>query len=185
MIKSLAERISKKWEPCSSHPSLPEITAAASLAHHGFLRSAKKLYLRDVDLASVPAEHLASLASCMTDYVVISNVSNTDLTTILDSSKSEVLRINKQSLSTEETQALVRAMANVERVFLGDDVTIDISTLVTYSGRGKCKMVEFNTVVKYREEVRRWVQRISWRVLATKNEYGIVITASKAQRTLT
>ena len=92
MIKSLAERISKKWEPCSSHPSLPEITAAASLAHHGFLRSAKKLYLRDVDLASVPAEHLASLASCMMDVLIINNVSNVNLVSILDN-LNEVLKL--------------------------------------------------------------------------------------------
>ena len=151
--------------PCA-HLRLPEITTAASLAHHGFLRSMEEIWLRDVDLSSVPAEHLASLAACVTESVIIWNVSNCDLTSILDSSKSEVLEIANQSLSREETRAVVRAMANVEMVQLGQEgeVTLDISTLVTYGGQGKCKLVEFwdNTAVKYREEVRRWTQRTSW-----------------------
>ena len=42
--------------------------------------------------------------------VVISNVSECDLVTILNSVKSRVLSIRDQSLESEETQALVRAM---------------------------------------------------------------------------
>ena len=62
VIESLAARIRDKW--ADGHcPSLPEIITAASLAHHGFLRSVKCMRLRDVDLGSVPAEHLASLAA--------------------------------------------------------------------------------------------------------------------------
>ena len=87
----------------SIFPSAPEISTAASLAHQGLLDSVKEMYLKDVDLASVPADHLASLAACVTADVVIWNVSNTDLTSILDSCKSEWLRISNQSLSTEET----------------------------------------------------------------------------------
>ena len=119
-----------------------------------------------MDLASVPAEHLASLTACVTELVDIWNVSNTDLTSILDSSKSEQLQIDIQSLSTEETRALVRAMENVEILGLNGGLTLDISTLVTYDGRGKCEKVVFyyDTADKYREEVLRWAQRISWTV---------------------
>ena len=48
----------------------------------------------------------------------------------------------------------------------GEDLTLDISTLATYSGQGKCKKVGFyyDTAVKYREDVQRWAQRISWTV---------------------
>ena len=169
MIESLAARIRDKWVS-GYWPRLPEITTAASLAHHGLLRSVKRMWLEDVDLASVPAEYLASLTACVTELVEIWNVSNIDLTSILDRCKSAVLNIDNQNLSTEETQSLVRAMANVERVSLGllgeVEVTLDISTLVTYVGQGKCKWVAFryDTGVKYREEVRRWAQRICWRV---------------------
>ena len=174
---SLAERIRDKWD-YEHYPRVPEITTAASLAHHGLLRSVKYMRLDDVDLASVPAEQLASLAACVTEGVMIRNVSNTDLTSILDSSKSRVLQINKQILSTEETLALVRAMgAGLERVWLGlrGKVTLDISTLVTYSGQGKCKTVGFynNTAVQYRE-VLRWAQRISWRVTRDESKEIII-----------
>ena len=59
--------------------------------------------------------------------VDISNVSGCDLVTILDSVKSNLLIIISQSLSSEETQALVRAMeSGVLEVRLNKDVTLDI-----------------------------------------------------------
>ena len=87
----------------------------------------------------------------------LSYVSNIDLTSLLDSSKSEELIIDDQSLSTEETQAVVRAMTNVEIVELG------VVGELTH-GRGKCKSVELVKTENCIEEVRRWTQRISWSV---------------------
>ena len=175
MIESLAERIRAKWD-IYYYPGLPEITTAASLAHHGLLGSLRVMWLHDEDLSSVPAEHLASLTACVTEDVDIRDVSNTDLTSILDSSKSIVLDIDKQSLSIEETRAVVRAMANVVSLGLYGEVTLNIITLVTYDGRGKCRKVGFynNTAEKYREEVRRWSQRISWRVTREENNAIII-----------
>ena len=63
---------------------LPEITCAASLVHHKLLGSVEEMWLCDVDLTSVPAEHLASLVSSVTECVAIWNVSGCDLVTILD-----------------------------------------------------------------------------------------------------
>ena len=73
-------------------PSLPEIACAASLAHHGLLGSISEVWLKDVNLTSVPAQHLASLASYVTKCVTIENVSGCDLVTILDSLNCQVLR---------------------------------------------------------------------------------------------
>ena len=92
MIDSLAARIRAKWGPSYS-PRVQEITTAASMAHHGLLLSVVWMLLEDVDLASVPAEHLASLANCVTDCVMIKNVSNTDLISFLDRSMSVWLDI--------------------------------------------------------------------------------------------
>ena len=172
-VKRQAERIRYKWDSGYSC-QLREISTAASLAHHGFLRSIEWMWLCDVDLSSVPAEHLASLAACATFYITISNV--TDLTRILDSCKSKGLVIRNQSLNTEETRALVRAMANVERVELGclGEVTLDISTLVTYGGRGKCERVEFYHKTAYREQVLKWAQSISWTVKSFYNSEIII-----------
>ena len=101
-----------------------DFVTAASLHHHGILIGSVDFMKLDedvdVDLASVPAEHLASLASCVTNDLIINNVSNCDLVSILDSVKCKGLKINRQTLSCEETQALVRAMeSRVEVVVFG------------------------------------------------------------------
>ena len=117
VFESLAERFKYML---GRYPSiLPAITCAASLAHHGLLGSVWGMRLFDVDLTSVPAEHLASLVSSVTERVYIHNVCGCDLVTILDSVKSKWLNIRYQSLSSEETQALVRVMeSHVELVKL-------------------------------------------------------------------
>ena len=98
---------------------LPVITCAASLAHQRLLGSVRVMRLDDDDLTSVTAEHLASLVSYVTRCVYIKNVSGCGLVNIMESVKSRVLDISRQSLSTEETQALVRAMeSGVEMVKL-------------------------------------------------------------------
>merc|ERR1711894_206056 len=96
---------------CRGYRANPrEITCAASLAHHSLLGSVQVMELRNVDLTSVPAEHLASLVSSVTWRVYIRNVRGCDLVTFLDSVKNEVLNISRQSLGSEGTHALVRAM---------------------------------------------------------------------------
>ena len=96
------------------------------------------MWLCNVDLASVLAEHLSSLATCVMEKIVITNVGNTNLTSILDSCTSQLLDIDSQSLSTAETLVLVWAMRKVEEVKLGAyrELTLNITTLVTYSGWG-------------------------------------------------
>ena len=87
-LERLAERIRAKWDG-SNIPRLQEIITAASLAEHGFLHSVERMILRYVDLASVLAEHMASLAACVTDRVAIIGVLNCDLINILDNIKCE------------------------------------------------------------------------------------------------
>ena len=50
------------------------IMCGASLAQHGLLDSVKDLRLYNIDLSSVPAQHLTSLASCVTSKLFIMNV---------------------------------------------------------------------------------------------------------------
>ena len=48
--------------------SIENISCAANLAHQGLLRCVEDVKLEDVDLASVPTEHLlSSLTSCADD----------------------------------------------------------------------------------------------------------------------
>ena len=71
---------------------------------------------------------------------------------------------------------LVRAMENVEVVKLGlnGEVTLDISTLVTYGGLGKCERVEFYHTTAVRDQVLRWTQSISWTVTRDYNSEIII-----------
>ena len=136
---------------------------AASLAHNGLLGSVKYMTLTDVYLRDIPAQHLASLASCVTRYLHIENVSGCYLVSILTSVKCQ--RLGIYSLGREETKALVQAMeSGVEEVMLGGRVTLDIEALTEYSGQGVCREVELRND-RYREELRTWAKTRSWIVI--------------------
>ena len=144
------------------------ITFAARLAHHRLLESVKSMII-DVDLTSVPDEHLAS---SVTGELHIKNVSGCDLVTILDNVNCKHLYIWSQCLGSEETQALVRAMeSRVEKVVLFGGVTLDIRNLIEYSGQGKCRVVRCysDTAQKYREKLRTWASSKNWEVISDDN----------------
>ena len=156
VLKSLAERVKSKLDfrrvDFYVDPFLTRITTLASLAHHGILGSMRCLWMIDLDLASVPNEHLVSLVSCLTEYLYIKNVSNCNIISILDSVKSEKLHIDNQSLSSEETRALVRAMeSGVMEVKLGfsEEVSLDMTALTQYNGQGKCVRVQLGNVITF------------------------------------
>ncbi len=144
---------------------LANITCAASLAHHGLLNSVKWLWLEDIDMTTVPAEHLASLVSRVTEHLVIENVHGCDLVTVLDSVKSKELLIKSRSLNSEETQALVRAIeSGVERVRLIDKVKIDISAITSYN----------RLLDRCRGKLMTLARSRNWNVIQKKNSYCII-----------
>ena len=159
-------------------PHRGQIITYASLAHHGLLGSMDRLLLNTADLATVPADLLASLISYSREEVAIRNVKNCDMISLLDSVQCEQLRIGIQSLSSEETMSLVRAMeSRVERLKLASegDITLDMAVLSQYSGLGKCYKVLFEGVflVKYYEEVRSWTKKIQWREFRNGMEWSL------------
>ena len=106
----------------------------------------------------------------MNRSVTIGNVNNCNI--ILDSVKSKWLTIKKQSLTSEETRTLVRAMeSKVEEVNLGlldeESVTLDMAALTHYRGEGKCEAVNLGKIFfgKYEAELRNWVERIDCKVV--------------------
>ena len=171
-----AENLVAKIQNEVTSPRLPEINTIAYLAHHTpqnipyvhwLLCSVESLVLENVDLTSVPAEHLASLASCVKYTLHIINVHTFTLINILDNIKIDILIIKKQRLGSGETRAVVRAMeSGVKTVYLGGGgfMSLDIRALTQYSGHGKCERVGCygDTADIYREEVRTWGQRINW-----------------------
>ena len=121
-----------------------------------------------INLSSVPAENLASLVSCVTGLLHIRNISGCGLGPILDSVQSEWLVIFGQSLGSEETRALVRAMeSGVEIVELSGELTLDIKAMIEYSGQGKCREVwcYIDTGV-FKEDLRTWAQSRNWQVIS-------------------
>ena len=175
VFESLAERVRGMLWDVWSNVSL--ITCASSLANHGLLGSVYWMRLEDVDLTSVPTEPLASLASSVIGRVLIENVSGSGLVTILDNVKSEELVIYNQSLNSEETQALVRAMeSRVEEVRLHREVTLDIRDLMEYSGQGKCREVRCygDTADRYREQLRTWATSNNWTVTNDQSHLFII-----------
>ena len=172
--ETLVAQTREEWVPWGEERGknirfLTEVVTAASPAHHGLLDSVKRIYLQEVDLASVPSEHLASLASCVTDSLIIIKVENCDMITILDNVKTFLLGVCDQPLSTEETQALVRAMeSRVERVILGyvEELSLDIAALTQYSGQGKCSLLSLvpnaDKDTKYRKDLMRWMFKVHW-----------------------
>ena len=153
------------------------ISCTASLVHHGLLKSLDRLAMVDVDLSDVPSKHLLSLASCVTERLAIVNVQGFDLVAILDSVECEVLQITRQNLSTEETQALVRAMeTRVEETWLGfgSKVSLDIEALTQYNGQGKCRSITIassSLSLGTEEKYENWLQLDSKWCL-NKNLYG-------------
>ena len=173
VMQNLAHRV-KDTLPgltISSSPSLEEIVCAAILAHQGILVPAEALVLENVNLASIPAQYLASLVSSVTDDVhIIGEVSGCNLVTILDSAKCRSLHINSQSLGTEETEALVQAMETYVKVLHLYDVTLDMETFNKYSGHGMCSKVtsdSYNREIlpeELREGLRSWTASKGWHV---------------------
>ena len=123
-MESLAERVRKLIaDPVRIDSNLPGITCAASLAHHKLLGFLETLFLWNVDLTSVPGNHLASLVSGGAANVFIQNNSDCSLVSILDSVKCKLLRIKSYDSSNQSLEvvcrALVRAMkSRVEKVLL-------------------------------------------------------------------
>ena len=146
------------------------VRCAASLAHHGLLDSVyvESMMLSDVDLSPVPAQHLASLASCVSDRAGIYDVSGCGLVSFIDGVQCiDTLWIRSQSLGREETWALVQAMvSSVQNVELHDEVTLDIEALAEYRGNSRCTSVKLfsDTAARYREQLRTWARNIKWGV---------------------
>ena len=165
---------------------LSVITCAASLAHHGVLGSVHFLRLRsDVNLASIPGDHLASLASCVTWGVSIRNHRDCDLVSILARVNCPVTIFSQQSLGSEQIKALVRAMeSRVSSVCLGDEdedddesspLTRDDVDLTEYSGQGKCEVIsQVGTAPRYRQQMKTWAQSRNW-VVDYDDEYGFSV----------
>ena len=171
-MESLARIVNNERNLCCSGSVfyLRSITFAARLAHQGLLGSVRRMKLAH-DLTSVPDNQLASLVSSLqcggVSSLEIRRVRGCDLVTLLDSVKNPIweLMLRTQSLGSEETQALVRAMeSHVEELWLREGVTLNIEALIEYSGLGKCRVFQcyYDTANRYMEQLRTWATSRNW-----------------------
>ena len=130
--------------------------------------------LESINLASVPH------AACMGNIRVIERVwvdkVQGDIGSIIGKLKCSWVFISNMQLCVCATQMLVAGMAaGVGRVRLGYDgsVEVDMETLASYDGRGRCWHVQccYKTGDRYRDQVRRWAGRIGWKVTGDNSRY--------------
>ena len=88
-IERLTKRITHLLKGYNIDAYNEALMCGASLAHQGLLGNVYRLRLGlcDVDLSPVPAQHLASLISCVTKRLRIQNLSGSDLVSVLTSLK--------------------------------------------------------------------------------------------------
>ena len=146
--------------------SISGIRCAASLTHHGLLNGLFTMGMENVDLSSVPTQHLVSLTASVIIGIFIENVSGCNLHSILTSLKCDQVIITNQSLGREETRALVQAMeSRVEEIRLSGLAALDIKALTEYRGLGKCWKVRLctgYTKKRYSEDLSKWARSKNW-----------------------
>ena len=147
--------------------SVSVVRAAASLSKEGYLARVENMFLKKINLASVP--HAACLGDIQVDDMVWIDDVQGDIDSIVAKIECSTLLISNMQLSVGATQALVAGMAaGVEVVVLGHygSVEVDMETLASYDGRGRCREVWCwkETGDRYRAQVRRWAGRIGWEV---------------------
>ena len=125
------------------------------------------IVIGDIDLSCIPVQNLASLVACVRFSVSIENVRGCDLLKLLESVRSSRLNIYRQSLDTEETKTLVKALETYLELFAWSgygeqEVTLDITAMTQCSGLGKCKDMIYMKGVTYKEQFRTWAEGRDW-----------------------
>ena len=176
-IQHLVSRIKDELKEAIYTENLALLTSAAALAYRGLLKDVEEVFLHEVNLSTIPTDHLISLMSSVTDtFDIYDNVTGCDLVTILDSLQCNEIGLGFNDLGKEEeAQALVRAMeSRVERLYIHDTLGMDIHVrnLTEYSGQGRCRVLECKGVtdVFFCYELIKWASKTEWHFLRHQDE---------------
>ena len=145
--------------------SLSVVRAAVSLSKEGYLARVENMFLKKINLASVP--HAACLGDIQVDDMVWIDDVQGDIDSIVAKIECSTLLISNMTLSVGATQALVTGMiAGVDTVRLGynGSVEVDMETLASYDGQGQCTRLTcwWQTHKRYRAEVKSWAEKVGW-----------------------
>ena len=135
------------------------VRLAAQLSWEGHLPSVKKMWLKNIDLSDIHEDRLGKLASKVTNYVDIDNITPASLLDIiLESVRCTELRLAHMRLTEPQTRALVTALTERLKNVELTGVTLDIQTLCQYNGRGRCREL----VVRNGDPWRRFKEKLQW-----------------------
>jgi len=176
LAEQLREKLSEFLIPAPTYPidNLQDVRCAASLGNKGLLGNVEALKLWDTNLSSVPAKNLASLLGCVRCLVTIGNVRGCDLFKMMESVRCKNLFIEQQSLNSEETKTLVKALETYLEFFWWEygeqEDTLDTAAMTQYSGLGKCKQMIFKKGAKYKEQFRTWAEGRDWEMFELNDD---------------
>ena len=160
-----------------------ELKEATLLAKEGYLTTMKHLQIENrlrTDISEISSDDMAKLFSIVTDKAVIdeSVMSSSQMSAILASVQSKLLKFYYTRLNEENTRALVTAMSTrVQRVMLVTDVTLDQELLAEYDGQGRCTRIDVygNSRDKYGTKLKTWAADKKWRVRREDKNAVIVV----------
>ena len=153
VITQKALDIAKKMKKNHVPPSQAMVTSLATFLHLHYIQppAVSRLWLRNIDLAKVP--HASCLVGARRHSVRLDNVTG-DLAPLLEMTRCGVLSVSSMVLGAGDTRALVSALAaGVDKLSLGYDgeVELDMASLVTHDGQGRCVVLQCsaNTWARY------------------------------------
>jgi len=161
------DNIIKNCETCDYDPPRSEIMQAARLASAGCIISIKYLKLKNINLDQIPPQQLSTLASCVTDEVLIRNVDG-DPANVIKSVRCERLLFQETTLDVSQTKIVVDALKDrVESSFIGPGVSLDFDTLQQYDGSGKCWQISVyctpSVPHKYKSKLESYGKVLGWK----------------------
>ena len=171
--KLKASEIKATWMNPYWSASLTQVTSGAALANRGFLDSVKYLNLEDIDISSLSSIGLAKLSKCISDEVILNNVTG-DISLMLANIRCK-LNLNNVSLTSHHTVSLVNAMKNRVRMVKMMNVTMDMKIFSQYDGKGQCTFFVFDsTNFDFKTKLQLWAQSVGWKTTISETS-GIMI----------
>ena len=159
-------------------PGQALVSSAASFIHYNYITGVEKIILDNINLAEVA--HSSSLADVAVSYDVFINIVSGNIAPIISKIKCECFWISEMKLSSQDTAALVLNMQNnVEEVRLGGNgfVKLDWDSLLTYDGRGRCRVVECSgqTSKRYGHKLAIMGKTMGWSIEKWKGSPNVLI----------
>ena len=123
-----------------------------------------------MDISHIHRDQIGKLTSIVTEVVEIVNITpikHFDIIMECIRDPLPLLLLETMTLNEQQTLALVTAMR--ERVLKATFcrfVTLDITALCQYNGRGRCRILQFSSTMSkmYGAILRRWKARVGWSV---------------------